>query len=204
MADDWDRVRSALREVGVRGVEDLGRFVNNPKYFEASGFDEAAAAVVFLELLPELEDERVVRTVGRHLQSKAVSKECYDVVLDAFRKWGPRQVEAGWVLGDTLARKADKTRVADFVALAADTSLGWSRAFIVDALWRFKSVADVEPLLCQLARDADVSMYAMSALQRTIGAERLADFLTDLLAEVPEGKVADNARRQLKRARKAK
>lgn len=133
-----------------------------------------------------------------------VSKECYDVVLEAFRKWGPRQVEAGWVLGDTLARKADKTRAADFVALAADTSLGWSRAFIVDALWRFKSVADVEPLLCQLVRDPDVSMYAMSALQRTIGAERTADFLTDLLAEVPEGKVADNARRQIKRARKAK
>lgn len=195
-------MRDALREAGVDGVEDLGRFVNNTEYFEPSHLDEAAAAPVLLRLLPELEDERVVRTIGRHLQSKAVGKGCYDQVLAAYQKWGRRPGETGWVLGDTLARKADKSRADDFVTLASDPSYGTSRAFIVDALWRFKSVADVEPLLRDLIRDRDVSLYAMSALQRTIGPERMATTLQELLGGTLDDRVADHARRQLRRVEK--
>lgn len=202
MGDEWDRVRQALREAGVRGVEDFGRFVNNTKYFEPSRLDEAEAAPVLLRLLPELEDERVVRTIGRHLQSKAVGRDCYGGVLAAYRKWGGRGGEAGSVFGDTLARKADKSRSEDFLNLASDRAYGSSRAFIVDALWRFKGVADVEPLLLALIRDPDVSLYAMSALQRTVGPERMASVLHELLDDVPEGQVADYARRQLKRVEK--
>lgn len=202
VADEWERVRAALREAGVAGVEDLGRFVNNTKYFEPSRLDEAAAAPVLLRLLPELENERLVRTIGRHLQSKSVSKECYDRVLAAYRKWGRLQGETGWVLGDTLARKADKSRADDFLSLASDRDFGASRAFIVDALWRFKSVVDVEPLLRALIREPDVSVYAMSALQRTIGVERMASTLRELLDEAPDGQVVEHARRQLKRVEK--
>ncbi len=202
MTEEWEQVRDALREAGVAGVEDLGRFVNNTEYFEPSHLDEAAAAPVLLRLLPELEDERVVRTIGRHLQSKTVSKACYNEVLAAYRKWGRRPGETGWVLGDTLARKADKSRADDFVTLASDRAYGSSRAFIVDALWRFKSVADVEPLLRDLMRDPAVSMYAMSALQRTIGPERMAATLRDLLDEESDGPVVEHARRQLKRVEK--
>ena len=202
MAEEWEQVRAALREAGVAGAEDLGRFVNNTEYFEPSHLDEAAAAPVLLRLLPQLEDERAVRTIGRHLQSKAVSKACYDEVLAAYQKWGRRPGETGWVLGDTLARKADKSRANDFVTLASDPSYGTSRAFVIDALWRFKSVADVEPLLRDLIRDPDVSLYAMSALQRTIGPERMATVLRDLLDGTVDGRVAENARRQLKRVEK--
>ena len=199
MAEEWEQVRGALRDAGVSGVEDLGRFVNKTQYFEPSRLDEAAAAPVLLRLLPELDDERVVRTIGRHLQSKAVPRGCYDKVLAAYQKWGRRPGEAGWVLGDTLARKADKSHADDFVALASDPSYGTARAFIDDALWRFKSVADVEPLLHGLIRDPDVSAHAMSALQRTIGPERMATALRDLLNETVDDRVADQARRQLKR-----
>lgn len=202
MGDEWDRVRQALHEAGVRGVEDFGRFVNNTKYFEPSRLDEAEAAPVFLRLLPELEDERVVRTIGRHLQSKAVGRDCYGEVLAAYRKWGRRGGETGWVFGDTLARKANKSRSEDFLNLASDRAYGSSRAFIVDTLWRFKGVADVEPLLLALIRDPDVSLYAMSALQRTVGPERTASVLHELLNDVPDGQVADYARRQLKRVGK--
>ena len=202
MVDEWDRLRTALEQAGVGGVDDLGRFVNNTKYFDPSVFDESAAAPVLLELLPELTDERLVCAVGRHLQSRAVGKESYDDVLAAFKKWGPMKGQAGWVLGDTLARKADKSRSADFFTLAGDPSYGSSRAFIVDALWRFTSVSDVEPLLLELIRDPDVSIYALSALQRSIGAERMASVLTLLLEELPDGTVAGNARRQMKRVEK--
>lgn len=199
MAEGWERVRAALREAGVAGIEDLGRFVNNTEHFEPSHLDEAAAAPVLLRLLPQLDDERVVRTIGRHLQSKAVDKSCYDQVLTAYQKWGRLPGETGWVLGDTLARKADKSRADDFVSLASDPTYGSSRAFIVDALWRFKSVADVEPLLRDLIRDPDVSLYAMSALQRTIGPQRMAKTLRDLLDGAVDDRVAEHARRQLKR-----
>lgn len=202
MVDEWEQVRAALRKAGVGGVEDLGRFVNNTEYFEQSHLDEAAAAPVFLSLLPELEDERAVRTIGRHLQSKAVGKSCYDQVLAAYQKWGCRPGETGWVLGDTLARKADKSRANDFVTLASDPSYGTSRAFIVDALWRFKSVIDVEPLLRDLILDPEVSLYAMSALQRTIGPERMAATLRDLLDGELDRRVAEHAQRRLKRVEK--
>lgn len=198
MDDDWDRVRAALHEAGVPGAEDFGRFVNNTVYFAPSRFDEKAAAPVLLALLPDLGDKRVVATIGRHLQSRAVGLDCYEVVLAAYQRWGRSPGETGWVLGDTLARKADKSRASDFIAMALDTRFGASRAFIVGALWRFKAVVDVEPVLRVLIRDPDVALHAMSAMQRTIGLERMASEFHDLLHEAPEGRVADQARRQLK------
>jgi hypothetical protein len=112
MSEERELVCAALRREGVTGVEDFGHFVNNTEYFEPSRFDTLAAAPVLLRLLPELEDERAVETVGRYLQAKAVSKACYAQVLAAYRKWGVRRGHAGWVLGDTLARKADKSPLA--------------------------------------------------------------------------------------------
>jgi hypothetical protein len=38
MADDTTPVRQTLREAGIEGVEDFGRFVNNTKYFAPSTF----------------------------------------------------------------------------------------------------------------------------------------------------------------------
>jgi len=55
VTDDWATVKNALRAAAVPGVDEFGRFVNNTKYFEPSGFDDVAAAPVLVALLPALE-----------------------------------------------------------------------------------------------------------------------------------------------------
>lgn len=202
MPDDWELVTSRLRESGVSGVDDFGRFVNNTKYFEPSRFDEVAAAPVLAAILPEISDPRVAATIGRHLQNKRVGKQHYDAILEAFKRWATHPGETGWVLGDTLARMADKARADEFVELARQGEYRSSRAFVVDALWRFKSVVDVEPILTELIRDPDVSLYAMTALQRTIGAPAMAERLRVLINTCDDELILSNARRQLKRVEK--
>lgn len=200
--DDWTLVKNHLREAGFAGIEDFGRFVNNTKYFKPSAFDEPAAAPHLVALLPRLSDDRVVATVGRHLQNKRVGKQYYEAVLEAFKAWATRPGETGWVLGDTLARMADKSKAPEFLDLAAREEYGSSRAFIVDALWRFKATMNVEPALRALIHDPDVSLYAMTALQRTIGAAAMAEVLRDLIATCKDDTVLSHARRQLKRVEK--
>lgn len=160
-----------LIDAGVGGVGEFGRFVNNTKYFEASQFDEVAAAPVLLRVLPELNDAKVVATVGRHLKRPWVRKidGAFETVLQAYERWAPSPGEVGWVLGDTLSSLADKSKAAQLYDLAADASTGSSRACIVESLWRFKAVIDVEPLLRDLVVDADVVFMAVTSLQRTIG-----------------------------------
>lgn len=201
--DEWDYLRSKLREAGVSGVDQLGLFVNNTQYFEPSRFDEVAAAPTLLAELPRLTNARVVTTVGRHLQNKGVGKAGYDTVLAAFRRWAHHPSDTGWVLGDTLARMADKTKATDFMDLAMETSYGASRSFIVYALWRFKSITDVEAPLRRLIRDRDVALFAMSALQRVIGREAMTHELRELLDE--EGvdeQIRTHAARQLRKIEK--
>jgi hypothetical protein len=86
--------------------------------------------------------------------------------------------------------------------LAATTEHGRSRAWIVDALWRFTSLADVEPLLRDLIADPDVTGMALSSLQRTIGAEAMSQALEDLLGTDVDPVVRQAAERQLRRARR--
>jgi len=131
-----------------------------------------------------------------------VGKQYDGAVLDAFTSWAARPGETGRVLGDTLARMADKSKAKDFLELAAREEYGASRAFIVDALWRFKATTDVEPTLRKLICDPDMSFYAMTALQRTIGAGAMAEVLRDLIATSKDDNVLSQARRQLKRAAK--
>lgn len=188
-----------MRGAGVGGVEDLGRFVSNTAYFAPSRFDERAAASVLLELLPELNDPRVVATLGRHLQRPWVRPVGYEVVLAAFKKWATRPGETGWVLGDTLARAADKSRAEDFLELAADDRYGSARSFIVEALWRFKAVAEVEPLLRRLVTDPDVASPAMTGLQRVIGPDAMTGILREVLESDPAPAVVDEAQRRLRR-----
>lgn len=199
MQDEWQIVRDALLAAGVRGVEDLGRFVNNTEFFAPSRLDERAAAPVLLELLPELTNPQVVATVGRHLQGPWVRPGGYEVVLAAFKRWATWPGEAGWVLSDTLARAADKSRARDFLELAVDDRLGSARCFIAGALWRFKAVAEVEPALRRLVTDPEVAPMAMTALQRVIGPDAMATVLQEVLDGDAAPAVRDQAQRQLRR-----
>jgi hypothetical protein len=204
VADDWQLVRGALIDARVSGVDDLGVFVNNTQYFAPSTFDERAAAPVLLDLLPSLGDSRVVNTVGRHLRGPWLRRMdgAYEIVREAYVRWAPSRDETGWVLGDTLCKAADATRAADLLALAGIDDHGMARGCIVEALWRFKAVVDVEPLLRRLVGDPTVTYMAMSSLQRTIGAQAMLPLLEQLLGSTTDSVVRAAADRQLRRVRR--
>jgi len=186
------------------GAEDLGRFVNNTTYFRPSRFDEQAAAPTLLRVLPTLKDPRLVSAVAAHLRCPWLRRidGAYDIVRAAYLRWAGETGDSGWQLGDTLCRAAGKERATDLVELAATAEHGESRACIVEALWRFKAVADVEPLLRDLIADPHVTYVAMSSLQRTIGAEAMAPALERLLRTDADPIVRQAAERQLRRVRR--
>lgn len=61
------------------------------------------------------------------------------------------------------------------------------------------SAVDVQPLVRQLVYDRTVSLFAMTALQRTIGLAPMAQVLRELITRSDDEQVVTNARRQLKR-----
>ena len=200
VTDEWELVRRALGDAGVSGVQDFGRFVNNTEYFEPARLDAVAAGPVLLALLPSLSDRRVVAAVGRHLQHPSARKLAgYPTVKAAFLAWAREPGETGWVLGDTLARMADRTNAADMLAMAMDRDLGSSRAFIVGALWRFRSSIAVEPALRGLIGDESVALMAMSSLQRVIGRDQMIPALQELVILSQGSKVAELAARKLRK-----
>jgi hypothetical protein len=195
-------VCDALRSAGVAGVDDFGRFVNNTKYFAPSRFDDRAAMPVLLGLLPDLTDGNVVSPVARHLKHGDIRPQGFAVVFDAFRRWGADSPDAGWVLGDTLARAADKTKGAVMVDLATDARYGRSRQMIVFALWRWHATAPAEAALRVLVRDRDLSLQAMSALGRVVGPAAMVPVLEDLAAHADSPVVQQQAKRQLTKVRR--
>jgi hypothetical protein len=201
--DEWQRVREALTDAGVTGVEDFGRFVNNTAFFRPSLFDERAAAPTLLRLLPDLQTPPVVRSAAGHLRRPWLRDldGAYEVVRAAYLRWAT-DPDVGWYLGGTLCRAASRERATDLIELAATAEHGGSRGCIVEALWRFKAVAEVEPLLRNLVADPDVTDMAMSSLQRTIGAEAMAPVLERLLATTDDSTVQEAAERQLRRVRR--
>ena len=204
MGDEWRLVGDALISARVPGVADFGVFVNNTQYFAPSRFDARAAAPVLLGLLPNIDDSRLVETVSRHLRGPWLRRMdgAYETVREAYGRWAPSREQTGWVLGETLCSASDGSRAADLLALAGMDDHGSARAWIVEALWRFKSVADVEPLLQQLVRDPAVTGMAMSSLQRTIGAEAMVPMLEELLEDSTDSVVHAAADRQIRRVRR--
>lgn len=203
MTDEWQIVQAELRTADVAGVEDFGRFVNNTKYFEPDRFDSVAAQPTLLRLLPMLTQPRLVATVGRHLQQAPLRQVdgAFETIKDAYLRWAREPGEAGWVLGDTLCKAADKTRGPELLGLAEREADGMSRGCIVEALWRYKSTVDVEPALRRLVSKPEVVLPALSSLQRTVGAEAMIPVLEHLLAESSEPAIQKAATRQLKRVR---
>jgi hypothetical protein len=199
---EWEAVLADLRSAGVGGVEDFGTFVNDTRYLAPAQFDERAAGPLLLAALPGLTDERLAATIGRYLANRSVGHEAYPIVLEAFRRWAVRDCEAAWVLGDTLSSKATKADVDELVALAVDPRYGRNRQMIVDSLWRFRKTGEVELALRALVRDPDVALHAMSALQRTIGADDMVPVLAQVIDEADDERIAAAARRQLRRIEK--
>jgi hypothetical protein len=198
--DDWQLVRDALQRHGVQGAEDLGYFANNPQYFRPSRLDERAAMPVLLDLLPALSDQRVVAACAAHLRRPWARPIAFGPLRDAFEQWAPQNLSAGWQLGNALANAASAANLPVVLSLAAQTQYGTARQMIVDALWRFRKSALVEPALIALIRDPDVALHAMTALRRAIGRQAALPHLRAVQAEYPRDPLGQAAVRQIRKA----
>lgn len=205
VADDWERLRNALDAAGVRGSEDLGRFVNNTEYFRASVFDERAAMPVLLELLPTLTDERAIAAVARHLRRSWCRPAAFPALLAAFETWASRapSSDAAWALGDALATTATPDVLTVLLEIVDNQAYGDARQMVVDALWRFRKDLRVAAALDRLVDDPAVSLHAMSALRRTVGNEAALPRLRHVRDEHPDARVRKQAATAVRRAEKA-
>jgi hypothetical protein len=203
MADDTTRVRQALSNAGVEGVEDFSRFVNNTDYFAPSKFDERSAMPVLLTLLPSLTEPSVVETVARHLRHPWARPSAFQPLLLAYRSWAPREQLVGWAIGDALVTAATVGDVGIVLDIATDRSSGKSRQMIVHSMWRFKGDGRTIGVLLDLIEDPDVSLHAMSALRRTEGNEAALPHLVAVRDNHPDPAVRKQATAEVKKAEKA-
>lgn len=203
MDGDLERVTAALTAAGVTGVEDLGHFVNDTRYFRPSAFDERAAMPVWLSMLPSLTEPQAVETVAQHLHGPWARPAAFNPLLAAFRKWTKDEPLTGWAIGNAVPTAAAPERLTDLLDLAANPEYGMAQQMIVYALWRFKKDDRVAAALGQLINDPDVSVYAMSALRRTIGNERALDQLENMRDHHPDPHIRKQAGREVTKATKA-
>lgn len=201
--NDLGRIRSALTDAGVPGVEDLGRFVNNTEYFPPSRFDERAAMPVLLRFLPTLTDPRAVEVVARHLHGPWARPHTFLPLLEAFRSWGSQDWAAGWVVGDSLASAATLEDSAVLIDLVRDQQYGSGRQMIVYSLWRFRSNPGIAEVLEQLIDDPDVCLQAMSALRRTVGNGAALPHLRRIRDTHADARVRSQASAAVKKAEKS-
>lgn len=197
---DLERIRLALTAHGVLGVDDFGYFVNNPKHFRPSSFDERAAMPVLLDLLPTLSDPRAVEATARHLRRPWAKSAAFPSLVDAFRAWAPREPLVGWVLGDALASAAGPGDVDVLIALANDQALGKARQMIVYALWRFRRDPRISELLTKLANDPDVYLHAMKSLRRAVGSQATLPILRELIQSSPDPSIRKQAAKEIRKA----
>lgn len=203
MADDWKNLRHALREAGVEGVDDLGRFVDKPGHFRSSQFDERAAMPVLLARLPSLTDPDAVAAVAGHLKRPWARPRAYPALRAAFLEWAHSHPTLGWSLGEALANAAQHEQLQDLIELAENEAYGSARQMIVLALGRFGSDPRVPSALIGLSADSNVSLHAMSALRRSVGNEAALPHLRSLEQSHPDQRVREQARREIKKAEKA-
>jgi hypothetical protein len=199
--DEWQQARESLTLAGVAGAEDLGRFVNDPRYFQSSAFDERAGMPVLLELLPTLSDPRLVAAVAAHLRRPWARPVAFGPLVVAFRRWAPQdQDAAGWQLGDALASAARHEDLPVVLDLAADAQYGTARQMIVDALWRFRKSPHVVPVLVSLITDPAVALHAMSSLRRAIGPAAALPYLRQVEISHHGDQLGKTAATQIRRA----
>jgi hypothetical protein len=201
--DEWAETRAALRDAGVAGWPEFGRFVNDTRYFEPSAFDERAALPVLLELLPTLTDRAVVGAVAGHLGRPWARPVAFPGVLAAFRDWAARDPLAGWALGSALVTVIDKAHLPVLLELAEDRRYGMARQMVVDALWRLLTDPRVVPMLRRLIEEPGVALHAMGALRRSVGNAAALPDLRRVRDTHPDATVRRQATQQVRRAEKA-
>jgi hypothetical protein len=198
--DEWQLARESLTLAGVAGAEDLGRFVNDTRYFRPSALDERAAMPVLLELLPTLSDPRLVAAVSAHLRRPWAQPTAFGPLVDAFRRWAPQNQDAGWQLGDALANAARHEDLPVLLSLVAGPQYGTARQIIVDALWRFRKSPHVVPTLVSLITDPAVALHAMLALRRSIGPAAALPYLRQVEISHHGDRLGKTAASQIRRA----
>lgn len=201
--DEWEQLRSALVAAGVDGVEDLGRFVNNPQFFGSARFDERAAMPVLMEALPQLTDPKLVEAVAGHLRRPWARPHAFIPLLSAFEAWAQRSPFVGWQLGDALGTTATAAQVETLIRISREKRYGTARQMVVQALGRFKRHPGVSQALLQLIDDPDVALHAMGALRRVLGPSRALEHLEHVEREHRGTQVGEQAAREAKKARKS-
>jgi hypothetical protein len=178
--DEWAKTRAELTARGVRGADDVGRFVSNVEFFGASAIDEQAAMPIFLELLPTLTDRKLIDAVAGHLRRPWARPAAFAVLHDAFHRHSTIDDSASWSLGDTMSNAARIQDLPLLLDIVGDPAYGGARQMVVSSLSRFRRSPDVKPALIPLLTDEDVALHAMSALRATIGAEDAMPYLREI------------------------
>lgn len=204
--DERTALATALTEAGVRGADELGRFVSNTEFFWPSEFDEKAAMPVLLDALPTLSDPAVVIAVAGHLRRPWARPRAFPALLEAFERWAPIDRQAGWALGDALATAATATHLDRLLPICQDSTLGTTRQMVVYSLGRYRKYPEVTPVLVALLDDADVGLQAMSALRRVVGpaeALPLVEQATRRHEGTPLGRAAAREAKKMRKAASA-
>ena len=201
--DEWADLRAQLRDAGVAGSHDLGRFVANTEFFGASAFDERAAFEVLLAAVPSLEDARLVGAVAGHLRRPWARGRAFGVLAAAFIRWAAIDSTAAWHLGDALGSVATADDLAQMIALAREPEYGKSREMVVMALSRFKKSAEAEAAARDLAEDDDVALHALAAYRKIAGPAAARARASEVMKRRPSTRAAEQAERQAKKLEKA-
>jgi hypothetical protein len=202
-SEEWESLRNDLADAGVAGDEDLGRFVSNVEFFQASTFDEKAAMPILIKALPSLSDPALVSAVAGHLRRPWARPAAFNVLLDAFRRWAARNPTVGWQLGDALGNAAVIDCLDDLLGVCENARYGTTRQMPVAALARFKRSPLVAPALLRLIYDPDVGLHAMSALRRVLGPAEALPHIEAVEHERSGTRLGEQAARQAKKIRKS-
>jgi len=201
--DEWDELRARLRQAGVAGEQDLGRFVSNTEFFEPSSFDERAAFEVLLAALPWLNDAKLVGAVAGHLRRPWARGKAFPVLVSAFERWAALDAMAAWHLGDALGSVATADDLSQLIRLARTSRLGMPRQMIVLALGRFKKSAEAQAAARDLAEDDDVALHALNAYRKIAGPAAALKRGSEVVRDHPGTRAAEQAQRQAKRIAKS-
>jgi hypothetical protein len=202
--DEWTELQLKLAHAGVAGVQDLGRFVNNPKVLGSSEFDERAAMPLLIEALPCLTDRNLVGAVASHLRRPWARPAAFNALHAAFEVWAVSDAATtGWHLGDALGTAATRSELPTLLRISQDARYGVARQMIVHALPRFRKSPEVGQALLTLIDDPDVALHAMSALRQVLGAHEALPHLERLERDNVGTQLGELAAKQAKKARKS-
>ena len=198
---DWNVVASMLEAGGVSS-EDFGRFGSGyPGVIAPTRFDYVSATPILLAALPLVTDPAVKEAVVRSLTHRGARPIAALPLIEEFKRQRESgEVHLAWAIGNALDTVSDESVQEDLIELARDRRYGKGRQMIVMRLGRFRRSDRMVGLLSELARDDDVPLHAMSALQRMIGAEEAEPLIVSLLNDQSPS-VAQAAKVQIRKVR---